>query len=103
MPSFVTPPGIARAAHILRPFSTPYGNVWFADLDFPGGWNPIVGEPQTRFWRFVAVVAPSYHDGSGKPLALIGEPDQGSIIRLAGNHLGRSVLTLEKVSIVSLV
>jgi hypothetical protein len=65
MPSFVTPPGIARAAHILRPFSTPYGNVWFVDLTFEiSGSDTATNQPLMSLWRFGVLSAPTIHDNS---------------------------------------
>jgi hypothetical protein len=107
MSSFVTPRGVIRTAHIFRPFATPVGSIWYADIAFPDGWADIVSNgPLNGLYRFVAVAPPSIYDAKGRALTLAGELGKGSLVRIAGNRLeagGRTVLTMKAVSVVEMV
>jgi hypothetical protein len=85
MQSFVTPPGIVRAAHIFRPFETPVGSIRYSDLAVEISCSDIrANYPVTGLLSFGVLSTPTINDSKEKISVLFAEVGIGSTTRVSG-------------------
>jgi hypothetical protein len=105
--NFVTPIGTVRASHVIRPFRSQFGEIWFTDVAFDPPWP--VGAPGGTLKgliRFVSRTAPIIHDDAGTPYMAAEELEPGARIRVSGSWVKqgrRAILTMNTVRVVEVV